>query len=288
MTLDAILQYLHISAILTLVVFLSSEAALCRPQWLNAAVVERLSTVDRIYGIAALAVLVTGIVRIYLGTKGSTWYWHNWLLHVKLTLFIVVGLISTGWQLADQPGTAAAPPARQSVLEGTILKAKPLCATGATTPFTPTRVSVEGVVHRAPVLALPRDSNNVPGVPPINEAGKHEFAWDRPPGVMPGSDKGNVLLNAHTWPWTSAPALGNLMLKNLRAGDRIVLWGDHAHLCYRVTKQVTIRAEQNYPPYYDTEGPSQVAIMVCAGVRRGPGDWADRAIWFATPVGTDG
>lgn len=94
MTLDAILQYLHISAILTLVVFLSSEAALCRPQWLNAAVVERLPIVDRIYGIAALAVLVTGLVRIYYGTKGSTWYWHNWLLHVKLTLFVIVGLIS--------------------------------------------------------------------------------------------------------------------------------------------------------------------------------------------------
>jgi putative membrane protein len=94
MTQDAILQYLHISAILTLVVFLGSEAALCRPQWINAQVVERLVKVDRIYGIAALAVLATGLVRVYFGTKGPVWYWHNWLLHVKLTLFILVGLIS--------------------------------------------------------------------------------------------------------------------------------------------------------------------------------------------------
>ena len=94
MTLDAILQYLHISAILTLVVFLSSEAALCRPQWLNAAIVERLPTVDRIYGIAALSVLATGLVRIYFGTKGAVWYWHNWLLHVKLGLFVLVALLS--------------------------------------------------------------------------------------------------------------------------------------------------------------------------------------------------
>ena len=141
---------------------------------------------------------------------------------------LVVGLISTGWQLADQPGTAAAPPARQSVLEGTILKAKPLCATGATTPFTPTRVSVEGVVHRAPVLALPRDSNNVPGVPPINEAGKHEFAWDRPPGVMPGSDKGNVLLTQGTLKATGALATAYLDADN--SVTRVVITGTPAHI----------------------------------------------------------
>ena len=94
MTLEAILAYLHILAILTMVVFVSSEAALCRVQWLNAAVVERLATVDRVYGIAAVAVLATGIARTLLGVKGTAWYWTNPLLHVKLTLFIVVGLVS--------------------------------------------------------------------------------------------------------------------------------------------------------------------------------------------------
>lgn len=94
MTLEAILAYLHLLAILTIIVFVASEAALCRVQWLNAAVVERLATVDRVYGIAAIAVLATGIARTLLGVKGSAWYWTNPLLHVKLTLFIVVGLIS--------------------------------------------------------------------------------------------------------------------------------------------------------------------------------------------------
>lgn len=94
MTLEAILAYLHLLAILTMVVFVASEAALCRVQWLNAAVVERLATVDRVYGIAAIAVLATGIARTLLGVKGTAWYWTNPLLHVKLTLFIVVGLVS--------------------------------------------------------------------------------------------------------------------------------------------------------------------------------------------------
>jgi putative membrane protein len=94
MTLEAVLAYLHLLAILTMVVFVASEAALCRVQWLNAAVVERLARVDRIYGIAALAVLATGLVRTLLGVKGTAWYWSNPLLHMKLTLFVVVGVIS--------------------------------------------------------------------------------------------------------------------------------------------------------------------------------------------------
>ena len=94
MTLEALLAYAHLLAILTLVVFLSSEAALCRAEWMNAKVVERLVTLDRIYGIAAMAVLATGLARIYLGVKGPGWYWSNWLLHVKLGLFVAAALLS--------------------------------------------------------------------------------------------------------------------------------------------------------------------------------------------------
>jgi putative membrane protein len=94
MTLEAILAFLHLSAILALVVFLSSEAALCRAEWMNETIVNRLVTVDRIYGIAAMSVLATGLLRIYLGVKGSAWYWSNWLLHVKLGLFVLAALLS--------------------------------------------------------------------------------------------------------------------------------------------------------------------------------------------------
>jgi putative membrane protein len=91
---ESILAFLHISAILALVVFITSEAAICRPEWMSPDIVERLVRVDRIYGIAAASVLVTGLLRIYLGMKGSGWYWGNWLLHVKITLFLLAALIS--------------------------------------------------------------------------------------------------------------------------------------------------------------------------------------------------
>lgn len=94
MTLEALLAYLHLLAILTMVVFIASEAALCRVQWLNAAVVERLARVDRVYGIAAGAVLATGIARSWWGVKGTAWYWTNPLLHLKLALFVFIGILS--------------------------------------------------------------------------------------------------------------------------------------------------------------------------------------------------
>jgi putative membrane protein len=94
MTLEAILAYLHFGAILALVVFISSEAALCRIEWLNAAVIERLARVDLLYGVSALAVLATGVARTWWGIKGTAWYWSQPLLHLKLTLFVVVAALS--------------------------------------------------------------------------------------------------------------------------------------------------------------------------------------------------
>lgn len=94
MTLEALLAYAHLLAILTMVVFISSEAALCRPEWINAKVVQRLGKVDAVYAVAAVAVLLTGIARTWWGIKGTPWYWGNGLLHLKLALFVTVGLIS--------------------------------------------------------------------------------------------------------------------------------------------------------------------------------------------------
>src|SRR5512140_998587 len=90
MTLEALLSYAHILAILTAVVFISSETALCRIEWMNERVVERLVTVNRIYLVGLVLVLVTGLARIAWGMKGAGWYWGNGLLHLKLALFVVV------------------------------------------------------------------------------------------------------------------------------------------------------------------------------------------------------
>ncbi|MDR3005431.1 MAG: DUF2214 family protein [Acidovorax sp.] len=94
MTLEAVLAALHIVAILTLVVFLTSETALCRSEWMNAAVVQRLARLDLIYGIAAAVLLLTGVARLVWGAKGMGWYVGQPLFHLKVTLFVLVALMS--------------------------------------------------------------------------------------------------------------------------------------------------------------------------------------------------
>ena len=68
--LEALLAYAHFVTILAVVVFLTSETALCRPEWMNAAVVHRLVRIDRIYLVSALALLATGLARTFWGVKG--------------------------------------------------------------------------------------------------------------------------------------------------------------------------------------------------------------------------
>lgn len=90
MVLESLLAFLHVSAILAWIVFATSQAAICRGDWLNATVVQRLLRLDRILWIATAAVLLTGIARIFLGVKGTGFYAVNPLLYAKVGLFAVV------------------------------------------------------------------------------------------------------------------------------------------------------------------------------------------------------
>lgn len=93
---EAWLAFFHISAFLAWVVFASSQAALCRVEWLNEAVVHRLARLDRILWIATAAVLLSGLARMVWGVKGLGWYASHPLLHLKLTLFVVAALLMLG------------------------------------------------------------------------------------------------------------------------------------------------------------------------------------------------
>ena len=96
MTIEAILASLHLLAILTFVVFLSSQAALCRSEWMSAAVVQRLARLDMIYGLAVVFLVLTGIARLVWGVKGMSWYVSQPLFHLKMTLFVLILLVGVG------------------------------------------------------------------------------------------------------------------------------------------------------------------------------------------------
>lgn len=100
MTLEAILASAHLVAILALVTFMSSQAALCRIEWMNAAVVERLVRLDVIYQITMATLVVSGLARIFWGIKGASWYLTQPMLHAKLTLVVVMIALSIPATLA--------------------------------------------------------------------------------------------------------------------------------------------------------------------------------------------
>lgn len=165
------------------------------------------------------------------------------------------------------PVTAPAPPQNR-------------CTRAADLPFTPERISIPGVADRAAVIPVPRDSRGVTGVLPYSN--KVDFAWDED-GIRPGTPRGNVLLNTHTW--ADGSALGNLMLVGLEEGDRIVVEGlAKARLCYRVTRRIEVDAADGYEPYYEDDGPPRLAFIVCSGTRSSGGEWSHRTIWFARLV----
>lgn len=216
----------------------------------------------------------------------------------RLVLVTVVGTtLVTGvvGSVVSRPGAdhppppataeAAAPPVPQTALAPTAIrvkpKPKPRC-TAQAAPFDPVTISVAGVIRRAAVVTPPRDANNIPGTPTLDNAGKLVFAWDRAQQVRPGDERGNVLLNTHTWP--RRQALGNRLLAGLHVRGRIVVHGPgRTVLCYRVTKRVVVPADQPYWDYYERRGRPQLAIVVCSGPRLGPRNWATRTVWFASP-----
>ncbi|RZT41450.1 DUF2214 family protein [Cupriavidus agavae] len=93
MLIDALLAFLHYTAIFILVTLMAAEAVVLRPDMTPAAV-RRLSLYDLFYFLSAMAVLATGLLRLYLGAKGVEFYIRNPWFHAKVTVFVLIALCS--------------------------------------------------------------------------------------------------------------------------------------------------------------------------------------------------
>ena len=93
MLLDAVLAYLHYTAIFMLFSFMVAEVMLMRGT-LDLERVLLLGRIDLWYFGSAGAALLTGFLRLGLGAKGASFYADHWPLYVKIGLFVVVGLVS--------------------------------------------------------------------------------------------------------------------------------------------------------------------------------------------------
>ena len=94
MTTELILRYFHFISIFAIVGALVSEHLLLKPQ-LTRNEVRRLSIIDAIYGLAALTLLGVGLT-LWLGGVGkpSSWYTQNWIFHLKISCFLLIGILS--------------------------------------------------------------------------------------------------------------------------------------------------------------------------------------------------
>lgn len=88
---DALLAYFHFASIFAMFWFLSKEWTVLRAAAVD---VERLARADAGYGAFAGIVLLSGALRAVYGLKGWAFYAHNPMFHLKVTLFVLVGLLS--------------------------------------------------------------------------------------------------------------------------------------------------------------------------------------------------
>jgi putative membrane protein len=93
MWLDAILAYLHFTAVFLLFSFMVVETMMMRGP-LDAASVRVLGRVDIWFFGSAIAALATGFLRLAWGAKGPDFYLTSWPIYVKVALFLAVGIIS--------------------------------------------------------------------------------------------------------------------------------------------------------------------------------------------------
>lgn len=89
----AVMAFLHHLAAFTLVTALGLEVALFRPP-LTATLARRIIITDTVFGISAGALLIVGLLRVFMFEKGAAYYFSNVFFLTKLSLFIAAALIS--------------------------------------------------------------------------------------------------------------------------------------------------------------------------------------------------
>jgi putative membrane protein len=93
MTATITAAFIHHAAAFLVVAALMVELVLLKGE-LTPSAARSVLRMDMVYGIAATVLLIVGLVRVFHTEKGSAYYFASGPFLVKLTLFIVVGLLS--------------------------------------------------------------------------------------------------------------------------------------------------------------------------------------------------
>src|SRR5215470_8416734 len=85
--------FLHHLCAFALVAAVAIEFTLIR-QELTLSSARRLQATDAVLGVAAAALFVIGLLRVFLFEKGADYYFHSYAFLTKFVLFIIIGLLS--------------------------------------------------------------------------------------------------------------------------------------------------------------------------------------------------
>jgi putative membrane protein len=126
--LSASIAYLHYLSFMILFAALAFELHLLKAS-LSATDARRLLLADTIYGVSAAALLVTGALRFAYLEKGMRFYLANPVFHLKIGLFLAVGLISIfptveflRWRAAIRRGEGVELEARRFLYLGRVIR----------------------------------------------------------------------------------------------------------------------------------------------------------------------
>ena len=149
--------------------------------------------------------------------------------------------------------------------------------------FAPTEVVVPGTGSRDVQSLAPEDDGTAPAPTGLDPS---VFAWDNTSAKARGG--GSLILTAHTYPGDTN-ALGNQLIRQLKPGEMLRVRGTNGVACYRVQERRFVplaskEAAQDALNKMYVDQSHKLVIYVCDGLRRGPGDWSARTVWFATPV----
>jgi putative membrane protein len=123
MTTTIALAFVHHAAAFIVVGALMTELVVLRND-LTVASARSVLRMDTAYGVAALVLLIAGLLRVFYTEKGAAYYFASGPFLTKLTLFVIVGLLSIyptmtflGWRkaLRDQRVPELDPGVRRKV-----------------------------------------------------------------------------------------------------------------------------------------------------------------------------
>ena len=94
MTIEIFLRYIHFISIFTIVGSLAAEHLLLK-KTMSRSEISKLAKIDAVYGLASLTLLAAGLT-LWLGSYGkpAIYYNQNWVFHIKLGLFALLGISS--------------------------------------------------------------------------------------------------------------------------------------------------------------------------------------------------